>query len=118
MRIIILTLMLLMILYPAKTQAEEIPDFEKLVNSIYKAEGGEKATYLYGIKSVPYKDEAEARQICFNTVRNQWRRHNNHSCGKDYLVCLRDRYCPLEAHKLNRHWLRNVKYFLGKSEVR
>ena len=33
--------------------ADEI-DVEKLANAIYKSEGGAKATYLYGIRSVKY----------------------------------------------------------------
>jgi len=92
------------------------PDYDKLVNAIYKAEGGAKAQYLYGIRSVPYKDEAEARKICYNTLRNQFKRHLSHDCGFTYMVCLRNRYCPLEANKndpkgLNSNWLKNVRYF-------
>ena len=47
---------------------------ENLADAIFKAEGGYKATYLYGIVSVPYKDEAEARQICINTINNNKKR--------------------------------------------
>ncbi len=90
----------------------------EIVEAIFKAEGGYKATYLYGIRSVKYEDEAEARQICLNTVINQRRRHSKHDCGKDYLVCLRDRYCPLQAKNdslgLNSNWLKNVRYFLKR----
>ena len=90
----------------------------EIVNAIFKAEGGYKATYLYGIRSISYKDEAEARRICFNTVKNQRIRHFKHTCGKTYMVCLRDRYCPLEAKNdpkgLNSNWLKNVMYFLRK----
>ena len=68
-----------------------------LVNAIFKAEGGAKAQYLYGIRSVKYKDANEARKICFNTVRNN-----------------RKRFANQTKHKLNQYWLKNVKYFLYK----
>ena len=70
---------------------------KELAQAIFLAEGGDKAQHLYGIVSVEYKDKAEARQICLNTIRNQRKRHAKHDCGKDYLTCLRDRYCPLNA---------------------
>ena len=108
MKIIVILLMLCSVVY-----ADEI-DFDRLVGAIYRAEGGEKAQYLYGIRSVGYDNKAEARQICLNTVRNQMKRHNNHTCNLTYLECLAKRYCPVGADNdpkgLNRHWLRNVKY--------
>ena len=88
--------------------ADMIDDY---ADAIFKAEGGYKATFLYGIVSVPYKDIHEARQICKNTIINQMRRHKEHIHKIDFLTCLRDRYAPLEAHKLNKHWLKNVRYY-------
>lgn len=117
-RYILITLFILAVIFTKSCYAEagEI-DNNKLANAIYKAEGGSKATWLYGIRSVKYKNKAEAHQICLNTIRNQRRRHSKHDCGKTYLVCLRDRYCPLQAKNdplgLNSHWLKNVKYFLN-----
>lgn len=92
---------------------------EQIVNAIYKAEGGAKAQYLYGIVSVSYEDEAEARRICFNTVRNQRDRHAQHGdCGYKFLECLQRRYCPVGAKNdpngLNKNWIHNVRYFLNK----
>jgi len=94
---------------------------EQLADAIYRAEGGAKAQYLYGIRSVHYADEAEARKICLNTIRNQRHRHGQGACpdsvrgsSHDYLTCLWHRYCPPSAHELNRHWLKNVKHFLGE----
>ena len=95
--------------------AQEYTD-EQIVNAIYQAEGAEKATYLYGIRSVSYKDEAEARRICFNTVRNNRIRFKKQDRYNDYLSFLVSRYCPIGAENdpngLNRHWLKNVRYFL------
>lgn len=42
----------------------------QIVEAIYRAEGGVKAQYLYGIRSVRYNTSAEARKICLNSVRN------------------------------------------------
>lgn len=91
---------------------------EQIVNAIFQAEGGYKATYLYGIRSVSYKDEAEARQICLNTIRNNRKRFANQTKYEDYLEFLASRYCPVGAKNdpngLNQHWLRNVKWFLER----
>jgi len=96
---------------------DEIDDI-KLCNAIFKAEGGYKATYLYGIRSIKYKDEAEARQICLNTIRNNRKRYAKYGHKKydTYLEFLASRYCPVGAINdptgLNKHWLKNVKFFL------
>jgi len=91
-------------------RAEPIPDFERLADAIYKAEGGARTAHPYGILT-KYKTTTP-RQACLNTVRNQWKRHAGHACGKDYWTCLRDRYCPIGAENdptgLNVNWLRNV----------
>lgn len=86
----------------------------QLCNAIFLAEGGYKAQYLYGIRSVHYKDETEARKICLNTIRNNRKRFLNQTKYKDYLEFLANRYCPVSAHPLNKNWLKNVKYFLEK----
>lgn len=91
-----------------------VPDFERLANAIYKAEGGSNTRHPYGILA-KYK-HTTPRQACINTIKNQWKRHNAHSCGKDYMTCLRDRYCPIGCDNdngTNRFWLKNVKAFYG-----
>lgn len=85
---------------------------EQIVNAIFKAEGGYRATYLYGIRSIPYKDEAEARQICLNSVRNGRARWLKAGKPCDLIIHIGLRYCPPTAHKLNSNWVKNVKYFL------
>ena len=100
---------------------------DAIVEAIYQTEGGASAQYLYGIRSVHYTDAAEARRICYNSVRNQRIRHAKGQCPQiirgtqhDYLTCLWYRYCPPGANndpkKLNNNWLKNVKRFLGKDE--
>jgi len=88
---------------------------EEIVNAIYKAEGGNKATYLYGIRSIDTKGNKEyARQICLNSVRNGRARWEKAGKPYDLIIYIGLRYCPPTAHKLNSNWVRNVKYFLTK----
>lgn len=96
--------------------AEAAPDLDKWADAIFKAEGGYKATYLYGIRSIPYKDEAEARQICKNTVYNTLVKYRESRCGKGEsdIDCLARRYCPIGSNTDNgtcKYWKKNVLYF-------
>jgi len=92
----------------------------EIVNAIYQAEGGASAQYKYGIRSVHYQDEAEARHICFNTVRNNRKRFADYGHIKyaTYLEFLASRYCPIgvsnDPKGLNQHWLKNVRFFLNE----
>lgn len=103
-------------------QATEYSDAE-IVNAIYQAEGGSRAQYLYGIRSVPYDTPEEARRICFNTVRNNRARYAEYGYKtyNTYLEFLASRYCPVGADNdpkgLNKNWLKNVKYFLNKGRA-
>ena len=101
-----------------------VPNYSdtEIVNAIYKAEGGSKAQYKYGIRSVKYKTESEARRICFNTVRNNRKRFLKQTEYKDFLEFLQSRYCPTKGklsraeQKLNGNWLKNVKFYLTKQK--
>jgi len=92
----------------------------QIADAIYLAEGGAKAKVPYGILSVKVKDEAEARQVCLNTIRNNHKRYADygHKQYATYLEFLASRYCPIGAGNdpkgLNQNWLKNVKYFLEK----
>ena len=91
----------------------------QIVNAIFKAEGGYNATYLYGIKSVSYETEQEARRICFNTVKNNRKRYKDYGYKKynTYLEFLASRYCPVDCDNdrgTNQYWLKNVKFFLNE----
>jgi hypothetical protein len=90
----------------------------QIVNAIYKAEGGAKATYAYGIRSVKYSTVAEARRICFNTVRNNRKRFAKQSKYTDFLEFLASRYCPVGCDNdrgTNKYWVKNVRYFLKEA---
>lgn len=101
-------------------KADDFPDETLLLKAIFQAEGGYKAKYLYGIRSVPYKDEAEAKQICLNTIRNNRKRYKEYGHKKydTFLEFLASRYCPIGCNNdngTNKYWLKNVKYFLEES---
>ena len=94
---------------------------EEILKAIYLAEGGKKAQYPYGIRSINCATESECRRICLNTIRNNRVRfakygHKNHP---DFISFLGSRYCPTNGtalsaneRKLNKHWIKNVRYFL------
>lgn len=93
---------------------------EEIVNAIFKSEGGKNAQYPYGIRSVRVSSIAEARKVCFNTVRNNKKRfaRSKNRKNQDYIAFLASRYCPIGAGNdpkgLNKNWERNVRYYLKK----
>jgi hypothetical protein len=94
---------------------------DKIVNSIYLAEGGSKTKYPYGIKSIQTNGNKEfARRICSNTVENNWIRWQKAGKTNDFIEFLGARFCPLsdkgDIEKLNKNWVRNVKYLLSHSD--
>lgn len=101
-------------------RASEIPaDYaNRLADAIFVVEGGAKAKVPYGILSVRVRDKAEARRVCLNTIRNNWRRWEEAGRKGEYLDFLARRYAPVGSKNdpkcLNRHWLRNVKANLNK----
>ena len=119
----ILTILLIMFFcigsfYEAGAELPEEYDTQRLCYAIFKAEGGYTAQYLYGIRSIPYKNMLDARKICINTIENNKERFYNQSKYGDYLDFLASRYCPIGAENdpqgLNRHWIKNVRYYYNK----
>ena len=99
---------------------EEYSDLE-IAEAIWQAEGGVKATYPYGIRSVLCEGLAECRKICLNTVRNNRKRYIVYGYKQypDFLSFLASRYAPTkncenDLRGLNNNWLKNVRYFLTK----
>ena len=88
-----------------------------LVDSIYKAEGGEKASVPYGLiysgwcKQEPGWCRYYASEIV-SIKYAQWVRHGRPGEFIDYLGAS---YCPPSAHPLNANWTRNVKRFYKAS---
>lgn len=89
---------------------------EQLANAIHKAEG----TWTYGIKTVNCASEESCRQICLRTIKNNKKRFTQygHRQHPDFISFLGSRYCPIGAGNdpqgLNRNWLKNVRFFLGR----
>ncbi len=113
---------MILICFVSSCSAQEFSD-EQIANAIYKAENSVK--YPYGIKSLKYEDRTDksltkeqwARKICLNTIKNHRKRHAKHNCGKDFISCLGDRYCPTtikSEYHLNKNWVKSVKFFLTK----
>jgi hypothetical protein len=113
-------------------RAAEYTDAEILA-AIYQAEGGARAQYLYGIRSVKYKNAQEARAICLRTIRNNRARYRKYLDGTrtrkggeffravsyaDFLEFLGNRYCPPGLGGVNRYWLRNVRKILERQTGR
>lgn len=94
---------------------------EQIANAIYLAEGGKSAKVPYGILSVKCTGEEDCRRICLNTIRNNRIRYTRdvRRNGETYLSYLSRKYAPIgtfnDPQGLNRHWLKNVTYFLRNS---
>ena len=113
MKILIFLGLLLLVLFIIKAPTYSDPD-KQLCDAIFLAEGGDRATYLYGIRSVEYKDKAEAREICLRTVKNSRSRYAQIREQLPFLEFLASRYCPVDK----KNWLKNVLYFLEKGGKR
>lgn len=92
---------------------------DKIVNSIYLAEGGSKTKYPFGIKSIQTNGNKEfARRICSNTVENNWIRWQKAGKTNDFIEFLGNRYCPVsdknDTNGLNKNWKKNVQANLNK----
>ena len=99
---------------------EIAPDFNKLADAIFFAEGGTFAAKPFGILSVSCEGYGECRKVCLNTIRNNWKRFNDygHKTHPDYLSFLASRYAPIgvsnDPKNLNQNWLKNVRYFYDR----
>src|SRR3990167_7113488 len=99
---------------PAFAQEIKPETVNKIVNAIYKAEGGAKTKYPYGIKSVRCTTEASCRKVTVNTVRNNFKRWEKAGNPGLFLHFLADRYCPPSVDPIgNRNWKVNVTKLAG-----
>ena len=123
MKILIIISMLMFTVTAASPVLAEVYMDDEIADAIFKAEGGEKAEFLYGIRSVSYKDEADARRICLNTIRDNRKRYTEygHKEYPTFLEFLASRYAPTRGKgvseyekKVNKNWIHNVRFFLKK----
>lgn len=82
---------------------------EQIAQAIYKAEGGEKTKFPYGIRSVKCSGETECRKVCLNSIRNARKRWIRSGKKEDFIVFMGRRYSP---PKQNPNWVSNVRFFL------
>ena len=76
----------------------------QIANAIYKLENSTK--YPYGIKSIKTKNP---RQICINTILNNFGRWQNTNKSIDFLTYLGNSYCPPKCdRKGNKNWIKNI----------
>jgi hypothetical protein len=88
-------------------------DADRIVQAIYRVEGGSKARVPYGILSVRVSSKDGARKICTNTVQNNHDRWLKAGKPGEYLDFLADRYCPKSEDPMgNRNWKKNIRKFL------
>lgn len=84
-----------------------MPNWDKLADAIHIAENGHSLDKgeQYGIHSVHYESEKEARQICLRTCKRAWTRYIVGNRAKNtanqgfggYFAYLGKRYCPVNA---------------------
>ena len=102
--------------------AEEWSD-DEVVQAIYEAEGGRKASKPYGIMlhKCNWDNIGYCELACYQTVRKNRKRYAEwgHKSFPDYLSFLQSRYAPTENATndplgLNRNWLKNVTSILER----
>ena len=117
---------LLTIIFPSCAHAEESIDgytITEYVQAIYAAEGGEKAQYPYGIRSVSCETIQECERVARNTVKNNIRRYRDYGKNQhtSYLEFLGSRFAPTQGATndpkgLNKNWIKNVNFYLAKAK--
>jgi len=105
-------LAILLSVFAAAGQALTEKEANRIADAIYLAEGGSKARVPYGILSLKVRDKEHARQICLNTIENNYRRWKSSGTKENFLNFLGDRYCPPTDSVGNKNWKRNVRFLL------
>lgn len=109
--------LLLLLLLPLVSAAQSRDYVERMANAIYRAEGGTKTRYPYGVKSINppanLKTRVElelwARRITINSIRNNWRRWEQAGKPGEFVPFMARRWCPPSADPIgHRNWVRNV----------
>lgn len=84
-------------------------------NCIYKVEGGAKARKPYGVLSVKVSNEAEARRVAINSIRNNWKRWHNAGKPDTFIVFFANRWCPKASDPIgNKNWINNARKIMGE----
>ena len=101
-----------------QTEIKEKIDVSKMCEAIYRTEGGNHAKYLYGIRSVHYRDRAEAREICLRSIAHRQREYKEfgYRLYPCFIEFLQSKYCPATRRNpmQGERWIKNVTYFYYK----
>lgn len=106
-------IILLLSLYVSIGASLPQEDVGKIADAIYRIEGGEKTKYPYGISIIKTRNKEHARQICVNTINNNFTRWQKQSDVNNYFDFLATKYCPYNT----RVWRRNMEKVLGQAFV-
>ena len=116
MRMRLILLFLILFIYNAgDAQTLNTNDSNKIVDAIWRIEGGSHTKYPYGVRSIETGgDTNKARRICLNTVSNNFQRWNAQIKESNYFNFLASKYCPASADPQGHHnWLHNIQSILG-----
>lgn len=89
----------------------------KVVDAIYWAEGGKKASHPYGVM-IPKLSHDQARQKCLAIVEKKYIEWKKSGKNVKFLPFLQQTYCPTtgkltsKERELNKYWLKNVSWFV------
>ena len=112
--IIWLTLATVLIAIAATT-----PTDDQISDAIYMAEGGAGNIFPYGI--MKHYRHTTTRQACLNTIAHCRRDFIAAGGPGDFISYLAARYAPLNCDNdplgLNKHWKKNVLWFLAHLEL-
>jgi len=113
-----LYLILFLALTPSVSAADYTPkDFPRIADAIYKAEGGVHASKPYGILSVKVKSKSDARRVCLNTIKSNYKKWEIAGRKGDFISFMGNSYCPKIADPRGHSvWAKNVNYFLNKNK--
>ena len=96
----------------------ETLDFNRLADSIYKAEGGAATRHPYGIMA-RYK-HTTPRQACLNTIRHKFSDWQRNGSQGQFLTYLASKYCPMGGTLDDgtcKNWEPNVRAIYSKLAV-
>lgn len=83
---------------------------ERIADAIYVIEGGKNTKFPYGIKSIK---TTNPRQVCINTIVNNYARWQKAGSKGEFLDFLGDKYCPKSVDKIgNKRWKNNIKKYV------
>lgn len=87
------------------------PDMNRLLDAVWKAEGGEKARVPYGLTTVRVKSHAHAREIARKTLARALAERPD----LPWIEATARVYCPAKTDPVgHKNWKRNVMFFYRK----